>query len=37
VNQDKKQRIMQAAEEVFRTRQFHEVTLDEVARVADVG
>ena len=37
MNHDKKQRIMQAAEEVFRTRQFHEVTLDEVARVADVG
>jgi AcrR family transcriptional regulator len=37
VSHDKKQRIMQAAEKVFRTRQFHEVTLDEVARVADVG
>ena len=28
---------MQAAEQLFRTRQFHEITLDEVARVADVG
>ncbi|HZL45474.1 MAG TPA: TetR/AcrR family transcriptional regulator [Opitutaceae bacterium] len=37
MSQEKKQRIMQAAEEVFRTRQFHEVTLDEVARVANVG
>jgi TetR/AcrR family fatty acid metabolism transcriptional regulator len=34
---DKKQRIMQAAEQLFRTRQFHEITLDEVARLADVG
>ena len=34
---DKRQRIMQAAEQLFRTRQFHEITLDEVARVADVG
>jgi AcrR family transcriptional regulator len=33
----KKKRIMQAAEQLFRTRQFHEITLDEVARVADVG
>ena len=37
MSQDKKQRIMQAAEKLFRTRQFHEITLDEVARVADVG
>jgi AcrR family transcriptional regulator len=37
MSQGKKQRIMQAAETVFRTRQLHEVTLDEVARVADVG
>jgi AcrR family transcriptional regulator len=34
---DKKHRIMQAAEQLFRTRQFHEITLDEVARQADVG
>jgi len=37
VNPDKKQRIMQSAEQLFRTRQFHEITLDEVARLADVG
>ena len=34
---DKQQRIMQAAERLFKTRQFHEITLDEVAREADVG
>ena len=34
---DKKQRIMQAAERLFKTRQLHEITLDEVAREADVG
>ena len=34
---DKKQRIMQAAEELFRTRQFYEITLDEIAKQADVG
>ena len=34
---DKKQRIMQAAEGLFRTRQFHEITLDEIAQRADVG
>ena len=34
---DKKRRIMLAAEQLFRTRQFHEITLDEVARQADVG
>jgi AcrR family transcriptional regulator len=28
---------MQAAEELFRTRRFHEITLDEIAREADVG
>lgn len=28
---------MQAAEKLFRTRQFHEIALEEVARVADVG
>ncbi len=34
---DKKQRIMVAAERLFKTRQFHEITLDEVAREAEVG
>jgi len=34
---DKKQRIMQAAEELFKTRQFHEITLSEIAKQADVG
>jgi len=34
---DKKQRIMKAAERLFGTRQFHEITLDEVAEQADVG
>jgi AcrR family transcriptional regulator len=34
---DKKQRIMLAAEDLFRTRRVDEVTLDEVARKADVG
>jgi len=34
---EKKQRIMQAAETLFSTRQFHEITLDEVAKQADVG
>ncbi len=37
MNADKKQRIMQAAEQVFRTRRVHEVTLDEIAKQADVG
>ena len=37
MHSDKKQRIMQAAEQLFRTRQFHEITLDEVARLADIG
>jgi TetR/AcrR family fatty acid metabolism transcriptional regulator len=37
INPDKRLRIMQAAEQLFRTRQFHEIALDEVARVADVG
>jgi AcrR family transcriptional regulator len=37
MNPDKKQRIMQAAEQLFRTRRVHEITLDEVARQADVG
>lgn len=34
---DKRQRIMSAAERLFKTRQFHEITLDEVARLADVA
>jgi len=34
---DKKLRIMQAAERLFKARQFHEIALDEVAREADVG
>lgn len=37
MNPDKKQRIMQAAEQLFRTRRVHEITLDEIARQADVG
>jgi AcrR family transcriptional regulator len=37
MKQDKKLRIMQAAEQLFRTRRFHETTLDEIARAADVG
>jgi AcrR family transcriptional regulator len=37
MNPDKKQRIIQAAEQLFRTRRFHEITLDEIAREADVG
>ena len=37
MTQDKKQRIMQAVEQLFRTRRFDAVTLDEVAREADVG
>jgi AcrR family transcriptional regulator len=37
MNPDKKQRIIQAAERLFRTRRFHEITLDEIAREADVG
>jgi AcrR family transcriptional regulator len=37
VDPNKRLRIMQAAEQLFRTRQFQEIALDEVARVADVG
>jgi len=33
----KRQEIMRAAEGLFRHRRFHEVTLDEVAKVAQVG
>ena len=35
--QDKKQRIMQAAEQLFRNCRVNEITLDEIARQADVG
>jgi AcrR family transcriptional regulator len=34
---DKKNRIMAAAESLFKTGQLHEITLEEVARLADVG
>jgi TetR/AcrR family fatty acid metabolism transcriptional regulator len=34
---DKKQRLMAAAEGLFQTGQFQEITLDEVAELADVG
>jgi|ERR1017187_7454055 AcrR family transcriptional regulator len=37
MTQDKKHRIMQAVEWLFRTRRGDAVTLDEVARKADVG
>ena len=37
MNQDKKQRIMQAAEQLFRTCRVHEVTLEAIAKEADVG
>jgi len=37
MSQDKKQRIMQAAEQLFRTCRVHEVTLDAIAKQADVG
>jgi len=37
VKPDKKQRIMKAVEQLFRTRRFHETTLDEIARAAEVG
>jgi AcrR family transcriptional regulator len=36
-NKDKRQQIMQAAERLFTTRRFHEVTTDQVAREAHVG
>jgi TetR/AcrR family fatty acid metabolism transcriptional regulator len=35
--QDKRRQIMQAAEKLFTSRRFHEVTTDEVARSAGVG
>jgi AcrR family transcriptional regulator len=34
---DKRQQIMQAAEGLFTSRRFHEITLDEVAQAAQVG
>ena len=34
---DKRQHIMQAAERLFTSRQFHEVTTDDVAAAANVG
>lgn len=34
---DKRQHIMQAAERLFTSRQFHEVTTDDVASAANVG
>lgn len=35
--QDKRQQIMQAAERLFTSRRFHEITLDDVTRTAKVG
>jgi TetR/AcrR family fatty acid metabolism transcriptional regulator len=37
LRQDRRQQIMQAAEDLFENRQFHEITLDEVAARARVG
>jgi AcrR family transcriptional regulator len=37
LDQDKRQRIMQAAEKLFASRRFHEITTDEVAHEAKVG
>lgn len=37
MKQDKKQQIMQAAEKLFTTRRFHEITTDDVAEAAGVG
>lgn len=37
MSQDKKQRIMLAAEQLFRTCRVHEVTLEAIADQADVG
>jgi AcrR family transcriptional regulator len=34
---DKRRQIMQAAEKLFTTRRFHEITTDDVAREAGVG
>jgi len=35
--QDKQRQIMQAAERLFTTRRFHEITTDDIARAAAVG
>jgi AcrR family transcriptional regulator len=35
--QDRRRQIMRAAEELFTSRRFHEITTDEVARAAGVG
>jgi AcrR family transcriptional regulator len=35
--QDRRRQIMRAAEKLFSSRRFHEITTDEVARVAGVG
>ena len=35
--EDRRRQIMQAAEKLFTSRRFHEITTDEVARVAGVG
>ncbi|MBM4019010.1 MAG: TetR/AcrR family transcriptional regulator [Planctomycetes bacterium] len=35
--QDRRRQIMQAAERLFTSRRFHEITTDDVARVAGVG
>jgi AcrR family transcriptional regulator len=37
ITMDKKNRIMAATEALFKTGQFHEITLDEIAKRADVG
>ena len=37
VEKDKRQRIMHAAEKLFSSRRFHEITTDDVARQAGVG
>jgi len=37
MNTDKRQRIMKAAEQLFQTRQFHEITLDDIAAQAGIG
>ena len=34
---DKREHIMQAAEKLFTSRRFHEITLDDVAQAAQVG
>jgi TetR/AcrR family fatty acid metabolism transcriptional regulator len=34
---DKRQRIMQTAEKLFANRRIHEITLDEVAQLAQIG